>query len=94
MRPLLFFLAQLDRRGIAWRGNEEIAPLMQACISLIAEAAVRGTTISYNEWKQRIWAAYNRNILMDTGPGPTILTTAELVIQIFGVGELQREIDH
>ena len=29
MRPLLFFLGQLERKGIAWRSNEEIGPLVQ-----------------------------------------------------------------
>ncbi len=80
MRPLLFFLGQLERKGIAWRSNEEIGPLVQACISLITDAALRKEAIPYLEWKQRLWASYNRNVLVDTGPGPTVLTTATLVI--------------
>ena len=61
---------------------------MQACISLITDAALRKKTIPYLEWKQRLSVSYNRNFLMDTGPGPTVLITAALVIQAFGIGEL------
>jgi len=89
VKPLLFFLGQLERRGIAWRGNEEIAPLMQACISLIIEAAVAQRTIPYKEWSQRLGAAYTGNALSLTSPGPKVFSTAEMAIQGFGIGELE-----
>ena len=92
VKPLLFFFNQLDRGGIEWRGNKEIAPLMEACIGIITEAAVRGDVIPYEEWSKRINAAYRGNWLVDTGPGPRICITAKLVIQVLGLGELEPEI--
>jgi hypothetical protein len=62
---------------------------MQACITLITDAALREKAIPYLEWKQRLSASYKKNLLVDTGPGPTVLMTAALVIQVFGIGELE-----
>jgi len=49
-------------------------------------------TIPYREWSQRLWASYGRNVLADTGPGPSVLSMAGLVIQFYGIGELEPEI--
>jgi hypothetical protein len=87
LRPLLFFLSQLDRGGIPWRGNDQVAPLVQACVSVISDAAVRGKAIPYDEWMQRISSSYRGNFLIDEGPGPKIIAAAKFVIPAFGLGE-------
>jgi hypothetical protein len=93
VRPLLLFFFQLDRAGIEWRGNKETAATMEACISVMTKAVVTGQQLSYNDWSQRIRAAYQGNVLADRGPCPKILNTASLIIQVFGLGELEPDRD-
>jgi hypothetical protein len=95
VRPLLSFLSQLERAGIEWRGNEEIAPVVEACVGVMVEAAARGQPFSYDEWYQRIWTGcrpYNALAMTDRGPDLKIRDMAALVIQIYGLGELEPEI--
>src|SRR5262249_34081911 len=87
LRPLLFFFSQLDRHDIPWRGNDEVASLMQAWLCVISDAAIRCKKMPYDEWMPRISSGYRGNVLMDQGPGPKIITTAKVVIQVFGLGE-------